>query len=403
MFRKNEAGLRREESLAQRAGSVSLIVLLSLTVVLLALLLAVGLSELGESRAAMEDSVDAAALSAAGVLVDDRRLLGNPALMVDLINQARATAVTYARNNPVLGLPVVVDPNPENLPAGDVLVGTIDTAASKLFVPATNTQDPANGALNLVNAVRVTAHRPRTGGNGVAAIATVMLDQDVIGFRPLGAQPLPLAPIALLSDSTGLNPRSFQAQAPGQGGPDLFRYDPLTRKLIADPMGDGIHEMVATLADNACLLQIGVLDATGAALQVPNGVAAGHLLEFGGQLVLGPDNTLAVPVTPGCQPAPGSADEAQLRASLEQLRMLGELRIWPLSPGIDPGSGNVIVNGFVAARVASVAPPAEGLPISFTLQPGMLATAAAITDPTRRGVGGVAIVNPYLTKVRLVE
>jgi hypothetical protein len=32
-----------------------------------------------------------------------------------------------------------------------------------------------------------------------------------------------------------------------------------------------------------------------------------------------------------------------------------------------------------------------------------LATASAVTDAARRGVGGINVVNPYVCKVRLVE
>jgi hypothetical protein len=57
----------------------------------------------------------------------------------------------------------------------------------------------------------------------------------------------------------------------------------------------------------------------------------------------------------------------------------------------------------VAARVANVAAPAAGQPVTFTLQPGQLATAAAVADAARRGAGGINVVNPYVCKVRLVE
>ena len=45
-----------------------------------------------------------------------------------------------------------------------------------------------------------------------------------------------------------------------------------------------------------------------------------------------------------------------------------------------------------------------GQPIfTFTLQPTMISTATAVTDASRRGVGGITLVNPYICKVRLVE
>ena len=62
-----------------------------------------------------------------------------------------------------------------------------------------------------------------------------------------------------------------------------------------------------------------------------------------------------------------------------------------------------VLTGFVAARVANVAAPAAGQPVTFTLQPGQLATASAVTDAARRGVGGINVVNPYVCKIRLVE
>jgi hypothetical protein len=33
----------------------------------------------------------------------------------------------------------------------------------------------------------------------------------------------------------------------------------------------------------------------------------------------------------------------------------------------------------------------------------MIAAATAVTDANQRGVGGVAVLNPYICKVRLVE
>ena len=101
-------------------------------------------------------------------------------------------------------------------------------------------------------------------------------------------------------------------------------------------------------------------------------------------------------------PAFGSNEASRLHRTLERLGMDAEPRIWPLYCGT--GSMNQpILCGFVAARVVTVAPLADNQPLSFILQPTMIAAPTALTDAARRGVGGIAITNPYVCKVRLVE
>jgi hypothetical protein len=41
--------------------------------------------------------------------------------------------------------------------------------------------------------------------------------------------------------------------------------------------------------------------------------------------------------------------------------------------------------------------------LGFVLQPCVLALPGVLTDASRRGVGGMALVNRYICKVRLVE
>ena len=367
-------------------------VLLALTVLLAALALAVDLALLGEARVEMQNSADAAALAAVGSLVNDQAPGGDPAVLAPLLGQARASAVQYGQNNPVLGQPLALDPNPENLPDGDVVLGSVDTPQSRVFNPAADTGNPTNTSLSLVNAVRVMGRRTRARGDPVGlslggflafpyadvrAVATAMLDRDVIGFRPVFNQPLPLAPIALLSDPTATDPSSWEFQVTAPGGP---------------------HPMDAVLGTNALLLFIGVTDVTAASAQLAGGVTAAQLQDFGGQFVLGDQNLLPVPAAPALAPS----DLAVVQAGLEQLQQSGALRIWPLFPAADAGNDPLPVSGFVAARVAQVESAADGS-VHVTLQPGMLATPTAVTDASRRGVGGVNITNPYIVKVRLVE
>ena len=92
-----------------------------------------------------------------------------------------------------------------------------------------------------------------------------------------------------------------------------------------------------------------------------------------------------------------------LHNALLILQASAAARIYPLYSALPNVPNQVVLSGFVAARVVKVQPMNVGQPIAFTLQPAMIATPAAITDATRRGVGGVAITNPYIVKVRIVE
>src|SRR5262249_27554689 len=156
-------------------------------------------------------------------------------------------------------------PNAVNLPDGDVLFGTLDNPRSTLFVPAERVTDPENPYLALVNAVRIAARRTRDRGNpaglyvgqalglpaaDLVTVATARLDRDVVGLRPALNQPLPLVPIALLSDPSGADPRSWESQVAAGHGPDDYRFDRATRTFVADANGDGIHEIEITLGEN---------------------------------------------------------------------------------------------------------------------------------------------------------
>jgi hypothetical protein len=398
----------------RRRASTMLFVLLAFGVLLAALVLAVDLSHLWEVRVSQENASDAAALAAVQALVEDHLLTGDPAATIAAFQQARGEASRYAAANPVLGEPLPLDPNPANLLDGDVLFGTLDNPRSTLFVPAERVADPNSRDLGLVNAVRITARRTRDRGNpaglylgralglpsaDVVTTATAMLDRDVVGLRPALNQPLPLVPIALLSDPTGANPACWESQVPGGKGPDDYRFDRVRRTFVADAGGDGIHEFEVTLGENACELLVGVADDATANGQVRSGVTSAQLHDLGGQLVLGEHNQVLLPAAPGCGPAAGTQEAAELQASLESLQLRGELRVWPLFAGLDGDSDAAVVTGLVAARVVKVEAAEDGQRVRFTLQAGMLSTAAAVTDATRRVGAG----NPYLCKVRLVH
>jgi hypothetical protein len=399
-------------------------VLLALSALLAAFAVAVNHARLWDVRAELQVVADAASLAGAGTLLDDDTLRANTSLYPGLLARATAAADTFAQSNLVQGRPFTLQPNPANYVDGDLVFGTLDTPRSTQFIAAQNIQNPGNPALAKVNTVRVVARETAARGNApllifaqfldrrsadVQAAATASLDRDVIGFRPLGEHPLPLAPLALLSDTTAAEKRSWQYQVEARKGFDNYRFDPAARAFASG--ADGIYEFQAVLPLNAdelpqanvALLLLGVSDAGGVSQQLLSGVTPEQLQGLGGELVLeASDNRLKVPGS-ALGPSEGSQQLKQLRAALDQLRQLAEPRLWPLYSGIDSSTGKPILCGFVAARVVTVGTLAAGQPLTCTLQATVVAESTAVTGATRRGVGGIPIVNPYISKVRLVE
>ncbi len=399
-----------------------------LPLVLLALLgiiaLAINYTRLWTIRVEMQSAADAAALAGADTLVGDDLLRGDPSALPALIQAASAQAIKYAASNLVQGQPFVLLPNPNNLASGDVVFGTLDQPRGSTFVVATGVNDPTNSALAMINTVQINAWLTRARGNApslflggllgltsvdIHAASAAMLDRDVIGFRPLGQQPLKLAPLAIFSDPSGMDSKSWQYQIEEKNAPDNYRYDAGSHMFVLGPPGDGLPEMPIVMATdpsqegiaNVGLLYLGFSDASEIGQQLVMGVTPDQLVSFGSQLVLEPsDNRLRVPGS-DIGPAAGSTDLTSIQNGLEQLQQSGEPRVWPLYCGLD-GSGQPILCGFVAARVVTVNAPAGGT-FTFSLQPTMISTATAVTDASRRGIGGIAIVNPYICKVRLVE
>lgn len=329
----------------------------------------------------------------------------------------RGTTPCITRLNRVLARPVQLDAN-------DILCGTFDTPRATVFAATPNVGSANNSALVRINAVRVFSPRTAARGNpvglppgsmaatpsvDVVAAAAAMLDRDVIGFRFQNTQPLPLAPIALLSDQTATNPLSFEYLIESRQGRDQFRFDRQTNALVADPNGDGLHEMLVTLAlpgvntagANGCIVYFGPATTASVTGQLRTGLTPADLQSLGGPLLLGPNNQLVLPGAP-TSPASSSPSFADLQQRLNELATTGAQRIWPLYTTCDQTTGVTTVHGFVAARVAQVRTDGNGA-LTFVLQPTLIASPDAVTDFTRRDAGGVNIANRYVVKIRLVQ
>jgi putative Flp pilus-assembly TadE/G-like protein len=428
-----------------RRGGVSPFVVVAIGVFVAALALAVDSATMWHARVEIRNAADAADLAAVQELVNDGLFSNRAYVMAGIVERARAQAIAFGQANPVLGQPLELDLNIAHEPQGDIVFGYMETPHAD-FLPATDLTDVH------INAVRIIARRTRERGNpagmliarffhmdaaDVVATATAVLDRDVIGFRPNGNKPLPIAPLGILSDPTFANEDAWESQVvmplltPDGGGVDQFVFDRHQRNFLAVgdqvTVGDGIPEMhvhipltdqptVSEDEPNGCLLQIGDANWDILCRQFTLGVTKQDLSELDGQFSLAWDNRLYLP---GHLQAPGINDAhlGTLLNALKTLQLTGESRIWPLYGTVQRnhpnGEGVAVIQGFVAARLVSADLDAVGegtekdpkrQELKLILQPCMISTGTALTDASRRHANpAVDIHNPYICKVRLVE
>lgn len=404
-----------------RKGNVALAVLLLMPLLFLVVALAIYAAELARVNGAIQANADADALAGAGALVDDSRLLDDPSLMPVLLARARQAAQLAADENVLGGRGVELRVPDDDVPAGegDIEFGHKSSRDAE-FEPIRVSSGAE--ALGRINAVQVRARRTSQHGDPLfllrgpflsrlptdaSARAVVLIEQDVIGVRPMPGINVPMAPIALLSDPKGKDEQSWERNTVKKKGPDDWSINHGgERPAPTNETGDGLHEMVVVLGDrkeNAVLLDLSS-PRTSASEQVAAGVSAGDLERLGGELVLDKDGKLKVPGLPK------SAVPRDLGDALLAIRDRGEPRIFPLyvrnggkgrGRGAEGGPGSqrtVTVTGFVVARVLAVR-QGDGR-LRFMVQPAMRSTPTAVTASSR---GRKAEKNPYLARLRLAD
>ena len=374
----------------RRGGWVSLAALVLMTVLLAAMALAINAGWLATARLDSQTTADAAALAAAGRLIDDDWLRSPPPSREDLLLAARQQAGEYALRNRVLGRPLSLLPE-------DVALGGYDS--NGVFVPADNT-----ATLDQADTVRVGARRLRERNEGVPILfgalfltpvvsvqsfAEARLDRDIIGFRARDQRPLPLLPLGLrLSD--------WQSQILSGAGPDSDAFIPGVG-FTNGP--DGISEIDLTLplAPSAALTDgngaIVPLGAGDPYIQISQGVTLDDLLATEGVLSL--DATNQLPVNPSVGPTVATGDYGALLAGLQVWQNAGEPRVLPL---LDDSTSIV---AFVAVRIVRVEETSNDR-LTIRLQPALLAVPMALSDSTRRGTAAL-LPNPYLARPRLAR
>ncbi|WP_161968023.1 pilus assembly protein TadG-related protein [Fimbriiglobus ruber] len=358
--------------------------LLSLPVVMLLAALVFHVCLLRATRTELQTGADAAALAAARELATDELLLSDPPVTGGRVGKARDAAGTLAAANLVAGKYLQLQPNPDNSADGDIVLGFMDSPLGT-FNPATGS-DPSSWSGTRLNAVHVTTRRSGTGailgvmGRDAFARATAMLDFAVVGFRTLTDDPLPLVPVGVFTDHVGALPDSWDAKI-ARSPTDEWAFDPNTGQFI--PGADGIPEVTVVIGGGESRTVAGMFLRLGAeafretAEQCRSGVRRSQLsAEIGGEFVLGPANTLSVHGSSGCAPT-GTGARRLIETALEDIRLAGLPRVWPLFSGTDE-AGTVQVCGWVAARLVAVGAHNGGL--ALTLQPTVFHHPSVVTE-----------------------
>ncbi|MBX9677553.1 MAG: hypothetical protein K2X38_02235 [Gemmataceae bacterium] len=354
---------------SRRTGALSLWLLFSMPVLLMLGFFGINALWMNFARAQTQRVVDASALAAGIVMVDDAMLTGAPTLLASLETIAESAAVNYATiQNPVGPSPVVF----EN---ADYVFGLIDHPL--------DAQSPK--MLKLIDSLELAGRRTAATKNAVPlfgqglftlsrvdviATSKVKLDRQVAGFRPVFGNTIPVAPTAIAESKAMSGWKETIESAWSVSPPTTVAAMPTIKITIGGTAAADPYVLTVSMASDP-------------ATQTLNGIAPVDLASFGGQLVVPSAGNLPIA---GTQSAPSG-----LAAALQALQASGAKRAYPLYRGLD-GMGQAQVTRFVAARVTNVMN--NGSTIDVTLTPAFLEHPSVVTETGRP-------TNPYLARVRL--
>lgn len=415
-----------------RRGAVVGLLLMTLVFVSIFLALGVNVIRLRQLQTQLRNVCKASALAGAAELMDEGALFGRPDSRDDQMS-ARIAACGFGQLNPVDGKRVQLDPNVDNKPTGDIVLGHVDPLG-----PVGQPIDVATlNSTNGVNTVRITARMSRNVSNrvtlwmgslvgltstDVAVSAQASLDHRVIGFRAEPGVKVPLMPLI-----AELNAWLEQAEALADAETnDLYTVDSINGAVTAGP--DGIPELTFNSGSALAATDSTAADATVAekspkdanvddaaktddeddasqsagrfaALQLRNeenlsyiwpvrcreGLSLGDLRGYGGALIAQPGGT---PV--------GVETTLPEEVPYGLMDVVGQVRAWPL--GEPDGESAWKLNGFAAARIVAVRRLDDGSSQDWQiiLQPATLASGQAVA-----GVDG--LLNPWVAKLELTQ
>jgi hypothetical protein len=357
------------------------------------------------AHAELSRAADAAALAAAQRLVDDGQLCGRYDTL-EVRNAAGQAACRLASFNLTAGEPTELQLHADSATGPDVRVGRLvrgsgladqhldDTAEwpDTVQVIARRTSECNHplgmllGRLFGVSSAEVVAYSQAT------------LDDQVIGFAPVGQVTIPVVPVAIMArDGRGPRHATWDEAIVQRTGSDLFGLDERTGAVVR--RGDGIPEIELVgdgsssdgAGSNVAVLELGNGRSVAAiARQLAGGLGSSDLEQFGRSLRIDGRDPLTPCGSPQVSP--------RLLQAFHDLR--GKPRVWLLYEGASQPTSDakvrVRVVGFVGARVMDVRLCEDGR-LAVRVQPCFVITRSAIAQPGNRNVPR----NPYIRKLSL--
>jgi hypothetical protein len=386
----------------RRTGQTSLITLIAIPILMGILVLVVMLLRTRDSAIELRNAGVASTLAAVEELVDDSLLIAHPDLLRGLMDRGRKSAHTIARSNLVEGrrLELKIPESGEN--TGDVVYGNLDRAAGGTFLPFEGNKTPSE-AWKKLNAVEVTVRQPNKSSVFTRVVA--VLDSSVIGFEAWPDKSIPVVPVALYDSPNPEAPtwgellRIAKDEWKRERGMPGFRLGsdglPEIRVRIGPPSRNAPSPEVLAVP-----LGLGCETPTETAEVIRTGLSVGMTQKWGREFRLDGNNQLPVECASHIEITRSGGETDPVEAAFRLLAASGEARVWPVFEEIDE-SGKVVLSGFTAARVVTVEPDSQMGGMVLKLQPTIIATPTAVTDPLRTDRSGKPIGNRNVVKVRL--
>lgn len=368
----------------------------SLTVLLGVLALAVDWAYVNMAHVELSRATEAASLAAAHALVHEDQLRG-PYEIARVQRRAVKAAREFARVNWTAGEPTDLEFHGNESPESDIQFGHLIRTVGG---PSEFVADSSG----LPDTVQVIARRTGSRNNplglllgpflGVSSAELVAqslatLDDRIVGFAPVGEVPVPMVPLAiLLNDPQGRRNDTWETAIAQRLGGDSFGFDPAKNQVVAG--ADGIPEIelvgspsqveASRQAANVSLLDLGdgiAVHATERRIQF--GLEPSDLRRLGGTLRLDTANHLVLPGT--------ARISTDLADTFQEIR--GQCRVWCVYAS-DAGSSHTATSrftvvGFVGARVLQVRFTDDGR-FALRVQPCFVITRSAIAEPANRAV-----------------
>lgn len=388
----------KPKRLPNRRGTLTVWAVVAMTACLCCVGVALNHGILSNRRSECRQSARAAATAAARNLLTDALLHADSQPFEIEATQLRAktAAVEISRSySHQTGVPSL---SPENVSIG-----------SRVFNPATNRLQLLENTMR-PNVVIVTiANSPgepsgRLSLNGltgvtharIAAAATAILENHVVGFRAFPECAIPLVPLAIPETSTEEHGNSWANNIESNHGNDSWSWN--TADLQVTRAADRLPEITVSLHSSmspAALRSAEIISLSSPETRVEDtvrqislGVTMPDLSYSKTEKLVFPRPATIVPLS--------DADLDRIENRLESI--VGQRRIFPL---INAGDGSHSMSSkltrVVAARVLVVR--RHSLQLDITLQPCVISTATALMAPANAKVPQ----NPYIWKILLAE